>query len=229
MSRRRYISTDISTDDRVAQLSVFGQLLYILMIPHAGDDGGITAKPVELRALVVPNLTRRKPSHVMEATAEMVRLELLEECAEEQRFYFPPDAFYKYQRYITANRRKSAQNSANPRAIDEISTSVSVSVPVKEEDPPPKTRARVRPLSAIDEALIAEFQVEFPLANVSFEAEQFRDYCLSGRGKYTDHTAAFRKWARKANEDAKARQSARPANGVYRGGPSPAERARARA
>src|SRR3990167_9890576 len=169
MSRRRYISTDISTDDRVAQLSVFGQLLYVLMIPHAGDDGGITAKPTELRALVVPNLARHKPAHVAEATAEMVRLGLLEECAEERRFYFPPDAFYKYQRYITANRRKSAQNSADPRAIEEIATSVSVSVsvPVKEEDPP-KTRARVRPLSAIDEALIAEFQVEFPLANVSF-------------------------------------------------------------
>src|SRR3990167_1862325 len=176
MSRRRYISTDISTDARVKKLSDFGALLYILMIPHAGDDGGITADPDELHDLVVPS-RKRRASDVADATAVMVEIGLLERC--DKRLYFPPESFYKYQTYVKAeNRRKTPKNTEEHRESPQKAVSVPVPIPVspsvKEEDHPPHQRGRARPLifelyeNAIGSInptaaeLLKEAEVEYP-------------------------------------------------------------------
>ena len=47
MSRRRYLSTEVSLDTRINRLALeagdFAALLYTWMIPHAEDDASITA------------------------------------------------------------------------------------------------------------------------------------------------------------------------------------------
>jgi hypothetical protein len=56
--RRRYLSTAISLDATVNKLAVtagdFAALLFTWMIPHADDDGSITADTEELLFTIVP-------------------------------------------------------------------------------------------------------------------------------------------------------------------------------
>ncbi len=152
MARRRYISTDISTDSRIAKLANEGgavaALLYTWMIPHADEDGGLTADLDEIRAKVVP-LFKLKPDTVTKAVALMVELGLIELSTDQRRYFFPAATFYKYQSNIRSeNRRPIAENSTErhktaQNATDEhetpqnsasvslsLSSSVPVSVPV---------------------------------------------------------------------------------------------------
>lgn len=128
MGRKRYLSTDISVDARVrqmAQQSEFDALLYTWMIPHTSDDATITADPEELLMQVVPGFRWRTAADVAAAVERMLDLGLVER--HNGRLRFPPEAFYKYQPYVTADRREaaahvtkkvarnSAQNRAKPR------------------------------------------------------------------------------------------------------------------
>ena len=143
MSRRRYISTDISSDGRVNRLAseagAFAVLLYTWMIPHATDDGGITSDLDELRLLVVPGVKASKPM-MEKAVSAMETLGLLER--EGSRLFFPPDPFYKYQNYIKSeNRRTMPQNPTEPHGIPQnpvsLSPSLSPSPPVSPSPSPP--------------------------------------------------------------------------------------------
>ncbi|HKX17146.1 MAG TPA: hypothetical protein VJT33_03950 [bacterium] len=82
MSRRRYLSTEISFDRRVDQLarecSDFAALLYSWAIPHALDDGSLPADPRELGARIMPYRTGKAVLDVAAAAADMVGLGLLE-------------------------------------------------------------------------------------------------------------------------------------------------------
>src|SRR3990167_4529790 len=148
MARRRYLSTEISKDKRVYALTEragdFAAMLYTWMLPHAEDDGSITADHDEIVALVVPFLLGRRRfdvrGKVAAAVAAMLDLTLLIE--EDGRYYFPPDSFYRYQSYIkpehrrktpesTVEQRESPQNAASVPVP--ISVPISVSFPVKEE------------------------------------------------------------------------------------------------
>ena len=133
MSRRRYLSTDVSIDPRVNRLAAeygdFAALLYTWMIPHAADDATITGDPEQLLLMVIPGRRDKSPDDIAAATAGMVVIGLLE-LTEDGRLRFPPKSFYRYQTYIqsakradtsgdqpgrdmhTANRRKSPQISA---------------------------------------------------------------------------------------------------------------------
>ena len=262
MSRRRYISTDISKDSRVAQLAAecgdFAALLYTWMLPHADDDCSVESDHDQLAALIVPFWLKRKRfdvrAHVDRAIDGMLRLKLL--LQEGQHYYFPPGAFYKYQTYVKPERRRiSTQNPEVPRKTRNgaeeqvadppqiqnveipgnaakseknpasVSFSSSVSSGSAIADPPPK-RARLRELTEGD---VAELADHFPRLDVLREAAKYRDWVKAKGIRRHDHVAGFRNWLRKAEDDAKTRETARPANGVYRGGSSPAERARARA
>ena len=106
MSRKRYVSTNISVDPRVrdlAQQSEFAALLYTWMIPHADDSASITADPEELLMQVVPGFRWRTAEDVASALDLMVSLELL--LRVDDRLRFPPESFYKYQAYIGSERR----------------------------------------------------------------------------------------------------------------------------
>lgn len=58
MARRRYISTDISTDKTVNKMAMkygdFAALFYTWLIPHIEDNCEITGDAEELLAIVCP-------------------------------------------------------------------------------------------------------------------------------------------------------------------------------
>lgn len=92
MARRRYVSTEISTDPRVCALAedhgAFAALLYTWMIPHSDDTGALSDDPRKLRMLVVPGLPV-KVSEVRDALATMISLGLLEHDELRRKLVFP--------------------------------------------------------------------------------------------------------------------------------------------
>lgn len=115
MARRRYLTSDISTDKRVNDLARtagdFAALLYTWMIPHAADDATLPGDPEELLMRVCPGRRDKEPDDVAAALAAMDALGLIawDRAASIVRF---PDSFYRHQTYITEKRRGSAQPSA---------------------------------------------------------------------------------------------------------------------
>lgn len=105
MSRRRDLSTDISTDKKMKRLSDFAALLYTWMIPHAGDDCRITGAkdPEEINLLVVPN-RRKADEEVAAAIDELLDAKLIGQDAD-GRYFFPAESFYKYQTRVPVEKR----------------------------------------------------------------------------------------------------------------------------
>lgn len=134
MSRRRYISTEISVDRRINELSDFAALLYTWMIAHADDDGAITSDPDEIAWTVIPG-RRKKRSQVEEALQEIKDQGLLLPDGDGQ-LLFPSASFYRYQTYIPAAKRRyedpnaedsrdSAQKAFSPSPSPSKNTSYS--------------------------------------------------------------------------------------------------------
>lgn len=135
MSRRRYVSTTISTDTAVNRLALncgdFAALLYTWMIPHAGDDCSLPSDPEELLFIICPGRRDKTAEDIGTALQSMIRLGLIELCDDARFVRFPPESFYKHQSYIKPDRqnaKQGAQNSANPRKSAQNATSVSSSV-----------------------------------------------------------------------------------------------------
>lgn len=190
MSRRRYISTEISTDtavNRLAMKSDFAALLYTWMIPHCGDDACIPADAEEILLLVMPGRRDKTPEDIEEALRLMQDFGLIHWDDDGKSVNYPPEAFYKYQSYIkdgarrgahnsaeqrtdddnSAKQRNSAQNSASFKSSVSLSSSVSVSVPspsseTRENTPQPPTGERVRPIKPLDLSGFEEFYELFP-------------------------------------------------------------------
>lgn len=113
MARRRYLSTDISKDRRVADLmaraGMAAPLLYTWLIPHAEDDASLPSDPEELLGTVAPILGMRGMiaiSDVLAFIEAAVDLGLLERDGCGLRF---PASFFKYQTYIKGERRGTPQ------------------------------------------------------------------------------------------------------------------------
>jgi hypothetical protein len=127
MSRRRYLSTEISTDTRVNRLVLkagdFAGLLYSWAIPHADDDGSLTADPEELLYSVLPGRRDKTPEDVARAVDEICGLGLM--YRENGRLYFPPESFYRFQTYIPVEKRRSANNTEERRATPKNASSLS--------------------------------------------------------------------------------------------------------
>jgi hypothetical protein len=115
MARRRYLSTDISTDVAVNRLATnagdFAALLYTWMIPHAGDNGQLPGDPEQLMFIVCPGRRDKQPDDIREALAAMEDLGLISWDIENGIVEFP-ESFYKHQTYITEKRRTDAHKSA---------------------------------------------------------------------------------------------------------------------
>jgi hypothetical protein len=122
MSRRRYLSTDISLDKRVNRLAEeygdFAALLYTWMIPHAADTARLSGDAEELLYTIVPGRRSKTVEDIEAALAGMVAVGLIEWVRGEY-VAFPAEAFYRYQSYIReGNRRQSphdAESDANQR------------------------------------------------------------------------------------------------------------------
>src|SRR5664279_2357388 len=130
MARRRYISTVISVDvivNRLACKSDFAALLYTWMIPHAEEDGTITADPEELLYTVCPARRDKDVEDVQGAVDLMREAGLL--ILHEELLYFPVDSFYRYQSNVHADRRRERdpEPSALIGAHNAASSSSSVS------------------------------------------------------------------------------------------------------
>lgn len=112
MSRRRYISTEITVDKQVNKMGMqYGDgpvLLYTWMIPHAADDATITGDPFELLNLVWPGRRDKTEDDVIGALEAMETFDLILWDREHAMIYLPVNSFYRYQTYIKAdNRRKT--------------------------------------------------------------------------------------------------------------------------
>jgi hypothetical protein len=152
MSRRRYLSTEVSVDARInalaEQCGPLAVLLYTWMIPHAADDGSLGGDPLELKLRVVPGLAATI-AEIRQSVDAMVQLGLLERDDEASLLYFRPAAFYRYQTYIRPEHRRAASSPAAdgveppdaPRSADdqrepaESAASVSSSPPAPASPP----------------------------------------------------------------------------------------------
>lgn len=133
MSRRRYISTDISTDAKMRKLSDSAALFWTWMIPHANDDATITSDPDELAAIVVPNRPGWSPNKVETIIAYLQELDLLTTL--NGTMYFDTNSFYRYQSNVPVDKRRTenpckqgfAENSTKQHKTAQNSTSPSPS------------------------------------------------------------------------------------------------------
>jgi hypothetical protein len=119
MSRRRYLSTDISRDKRVAQLceqaGPVAMALYTWSIPHAADDGTIVSDPEEFLSEVAPNLVTRGQATIADAERCIeVGLELGLFASRSGGVLHFPESFYKHQTYIRGDRRGSPPPDPTP-------------------------------------------------------------------------------------------------------------------
>ena len=111
MSRRRSISTDISTDPKLAAIAeeygTLPLLLYTWAIPHATDFGQITSNPTQFRLLVCPALPI-KSAEVTCAIQQLVAAGLWRREGEEGHEYlqFPEDEWSKAHNIAGKERRK---------------------------------------------------------------------------------------------------------------------------
>lgn len=108
MSRRRYISTDVSIDQRLNRLADeqgdFAALLYSWMIPHATDQATLNGDVEEFMAIVIPMRRDKSQAEVRAALLAMCDLGLISWV--DETIYFPTEAFYRYQTYIKVENRR---------------------------------------------------------------------------------------------------------------------------
>ena len=129
MARRRYLSTEISTDKLVNKMAMkhgdFSALFYSWMIPHVEDNCEITGEPEELLAIVCPWRRDKTTEDVVEAIKAMIEFELILPFNRNGKpmLMVDPNSFYKYQSYIskpnrdysTREQRETPRNAENHR------------------------------------------------------------------------------------------------------------------
>lgn len=118
MSRRRYISTDVSLDKRLNRLAEqqgdFAALLYTWMVPHAADDATMNGDLDEFMAAVLPMRRDKTEADVRRALSAMDEVGLIEWY--EDLITFPLEAFYRYQSYIKVENRRTAEITGKRRS-----------------------------------------------------------------------------------------------------------------
>lgn len=118
MSRRRYLSTDISLDSQVNRLAVeygdFAALVYTWMIPHADDAGVISGDLDRLLMLVLPG---RRDKNTGDLAAALDGMQAVGLITWDGEGVYLPESFFKHQTYISEERRSKAraEHSAKER------------------------------------------------------------------------------------------------------------------
>lgn len=121
MSRKRYISTDISTDAKVAELSSYSflaPLIYTWSIPHMDDWGRITGDAREFKMQVCPGLDITV-NDVEEAIKQVVNIGLWIRYNVNGKWCIAiskPDTWFKHQSYINKSKRDDDSGSNYPSA-----------------------------------------------------------------------------------------------------------------
>jgi hypothetical protein len=150
MSRRRYLSTDVSIDPRVADLIAdygdFAGLLYTWLIPHAADDATVPRNPRVVLMAVVPGLgkTAQDAARALDGMVELGLLEVVDDA----RLRFP-ESFYRHQTYIKGERRGTPQpEPPTPPAPVESTPSEGEAQNSAEQRTSPQASAEQRPTRA---------------------------------------------------------------------------------
>lgn len=166
MSRKRSITSDISTDPRVAQLAQYGPLpllLYTWCMTHADDWGRLIGEPVQLRLTVCPALAV-SAAEVEEALNQVAAVGLWERYQVDGRWYiaYPLEAWYRHQSYISKDKRSQDKSQFPPpsqrtspqsatewqRAAQSGAERQSVAVSVPSPSPSPEKDVVVEPVRA---------------------------------------------------------------------------------
>jgi len=118
MSRKREVSTDVSQDARIADLSIFGHnavAMYLMAIPQADDWGRLPGNPREFKMLVCPGFdeTTAQIQAVLEKIAELGLWDRYEVDGK-QYIAFPPQTWFKRQSYINSDKRVADTGSRFP-------------------------------------------------------------------------------------------------------------------
>lgn len=122
MSRRRKLSTDISTDAKVAELGeVLPMLLYTWAIAHADDWGRLTGNPRQFKLLVCPGIDN-STAEIDEALTkvEQAGLWYRYEVEGEKYLAYPRESWFKHQSYINESKRYSDAGSEIPPPPTEV-------------------------------------------------------------------------------------------------------------
>lgn len=122
MARRRYISTEISIDSKIAKLAGIGGvlpvLLYTWMIPHAEDNGTITADPFEISLMVLPGFRQLTDEDISKAIDAIIEAGLMIKL--NGKLQFPLDNFYKYQSNLPKDKREFLASGGDIEDWNEI-------------------------------------------------------------------------------------------------------------
>ncbi|HHV76194.1 MAG TPA: hypothetical protein GXX39_02325 [Syntrophothermus lipocalidus] len=132
MSRKRYISTDISLDPEVNMLieefGPFAGLLYTWLIPHCEDNGTMTGDPRKILLQVVPGIRSVTVDDIVTALQGMEKYGLITWNKEQGIIVFP-ESFYKYQSYIREDKRNTSRGHqrCSLKSTDNQRTSAQIS------------------------------------------------------------------------------------------------------
>ena len=114
MSRRRYITTDISLDKDVTRMGIkYGDapvLLYTWLIVHASDNATVDGDPFELLGLVWPNRRDKSEEDIISCLLQIDEFKLIAWDREESKIYFPIGPFYRVQSYINKDNRRTVDH-----------------------------------------------------------------------------------------------------------------------
>ncbi|MDR3543259.1 MAG: DnaD domain protein [Desulfosporosinus sp.] len=154
MSRRRYISTDISID--TAELAQFGPLpllLYTWAIPHLDDWGRMSGESRKFKLLVCPALDVTV-SEVEKAIQQITDMGFWQRYQDNGKWFIaiPKDSWFKDQSYINTKKRFQDESKfpAPPSAENDritpqkaVSPSPSPSPSLKEDDDNARAREEI--------------------------------------------------------------------------------------
>lgn len=118
MARKRYISTELSTDGKLADLSIHGflpLLLYTWSIPHMDDWGRLTGDARQFKLLVCPALDILL-REVDEALNQIAAAGLWERYEVDGKWCIavPATKWFKHQSYINKGKREDDAGSDFP-------------------------------------------------------------------------------------------------------------------
>lgn len=206
MSRRRYISTDISTDKRLNKLADFPALLYTWMVPHAADDATLNGDVEEFMAIVLPMRRDKTIGDVESALAALCCAGLIQ--WDGKTIYFPVEAFYRYQTYIKVENRRTAnidleqhpsrKNAEEQRETPEKAVSLSPSLSLSPSVSPSVSSADVPPAKRITDDFREEMAIEFPDLDEGTEFERATNH-IAYR-KAIDKRLYYRNWLKNARK-----------------------------
>lgn len=135
MSRKLFITSDISVDERlasVAETSSEAGLLWPWLLTALDDWGRSTAEPKRLKSAVSPAFARVTPQIIAEALVLFAQAELITLYEVEGKSYLavPSVTWFKYQTHIRTEKRES-DRSRIPAPPSATSTPVVFTAPTR--------------------------------------------------------------------------------------------------